>query len=280
MITSHTAAISAVLFYFGWVRTHAIFDSFGIDTTLLGYSAPDYVLRSVDVAFPPLIGAGCVALMLLGVHRVVISPMLKRSKRDRIWHILRRAVRAAQACAIILVMLTVAGILFWNQLGAPLGIMLPLSLTAASILLYYTTYLKFHYPTVLGKTPTASGNAECHLQGSAFLTVGLLASLWAVVLYANQVGAQIAANWAANLRAEPAVVLYSVDRVALTGPGVETEPINQQGTKYHYQYSGLRLLVRANDKFILFPMNWQRGRDRIMFIKDDQSVRVDIIPGG
>ena len=51
-ITSHTAAIGAVLFYFGWLRTHAILDYFGIDPTLISYSPIDYMLRSVNVAFP------------------------------------------------------------------------------------------------------------------------------------------------------------------------------------------------------------------------------------
>ena len=53
--------ITGLLYYFGWVRTAAIFSHFGVDQRILAYSIEDYLLRSAGVAFRPL------AFVLIGV---------------------------------------------------------------------------------------------------------------------------------------------------------------------------------------------------------------------
>jgi hypothetical protein len=120
-VTSQTAVIGALLFYFGWVRTHAFADYFGIDPTLVSYGPTDYMLRSINVAFPPLIGAACVALVTLGVHRAFILPILERSGRNGPWHILRRLVVTVQISAMALIALVAIGVLLPAQIGVPLG---------------------------------------------------------------------------------------------------------------------------------------------------------------
>ena len=82
-ITSQIALITAFFYYFGWARTYSLFSYFGIDSNLVGYSTADYVLRSVDVAFPWFIYVPLVALALFGIHRVMVvqrwwKPILSR----------------------------------------------------------------------------------------------------------------------------------------------------------------------------------------------------------
>lgn len=276
-ITSQTAVIGAVLFYFGWVRTHALFAYFGVDPTLISYGATDYILRSVNVAFPPLIGAACVALVLFGVHCVVVLPTLERANDGWAWHALQWVVLGAQALAIGLITVGIIGVLIPGRVGVPLGIALPLLLVFATITLGYTAHLQSRYPGLLGRMRVSSRTVSSQLQRTVLLTLGLLASLWAVTFYANNLGTQIAAAWAAHLPAEPTTVIYSTNRIAVFGPGVQVTEFNQPGTKYHYQYSGIRLLARSNDKFLLLPVGWQRGRDSIFAIRDDDSIRVDFI---
>lgn len=275
--TSQSAATSAVLFYFGWVRTHALFAYFGIDPTLISYSTTDYLLRSVNVAFPPLIGAACVALALLGVHHVVVLRVLERSKNGRARRTLRWVILMVRVLATMLITVGIAGVFFPEQVWAPLGIVLPLLLIASSIVLGYATHLQSRYPDLLGRTRTCSQTPSFRLQRTALLALGLLASLWAVTLYANNHGAQTAIAWAARLPAEPTAVIYSTDRISLFGPGVQVAEVDQPGTKYHYQYSGMRLLARSNDKLLLLPVGWQHGRDTIFLIRDDNSIRVELI---
>src|SRR3954463_3259502 len=68
-VASATALLAALLYYFGWARTQATYGYFGIDTGLLGFSTPDYLLRSINSAVPPAIGAGLVALLLISLRR-------------------------------------------------------------------------------------------------------------------------------------------------------------------------------------------------------------------
>jgi hypothetical protein len=151
-----------------------------------------------------------------------------------------------------------------------------LSLIAATFLIGYAEHLQAKYPALRARMLVRTGNGSFRLQKLALSTVGLLALLWAVALYANQIGTQLATTLAARLPAEPAVTLYSTDRIAIAGSGVQLEEINEPGTKYHFQYNGTRLLARSDDKFMLIPVNWQRGRDRIFLVRDNESVRIDL----
>lgn len=111
---------------------------------------------------------------------------------------------------------------------------------------------------------------------SLLLTLGLTGVLWAVSLYAYQDGVKSAVYLAGELPGRPVVVLYSVERVSIDGPGVKVAEIAQSGSKYRYQYSGIRLLSRSADKYLLLPKYWQRGRDRVFVVRDDDSIRIDV----
>ena len=68
----------------------------------------------------------------------------------------------------------------------------------------------------------------------------------------------------------------AAERIAIFGTGVEVAEIAQPGSRYRYQYSGVRLLTRSADKYLLLPVGWQRGRDAVFMVRDDDSIRVDI----
>ena len=72
------ASQTAVLYYFGWARTNAFLEYFGLDPTVVGYDTTDYVLRSIGVAFPAAVGVSVVGLAALVVHRGVVAPLAGR----------------------------------------------------------------------------------------------------------------------------------------------------------------------------------------------------------
>jgi hypothetical protein len=100
--------------------------------------------------------------------------------------------------------------------------------------------------------------------------------MWAVSLYANQVGTETASHLAAELVYQPQVVIYSTERIAIAGSGVKNDEISQSGNKYHYRYSGLRLLIHSADRYMLLPRDWQRGRDLVFILRDNDSTRIDV----
>jgi len=316
-ITSQLAVITALLYYLGWVRTYSFLSYFGIDPSMDGYGTVDYVLRSIGVAFPPFIRCAIIALMLFGVHRLIVAPALNRAEEGftprptsamqaqaisspitshpartvvgramhRAWALtglrtspggIRWCLTAVNAAGAALIVVVITAILLPRQIGAPLGIVLPLLLLAAVILLGYVTYLRSKYSVTLALAWSRQADPASRAYTLTLIALGLVAALWAVGLYGNEVGVSSAADLADNLLDKPSITIYSTERLAIFGPGVITAPITQAGTKYHYQYSGLRLLLHPPDKYILLPVGWRHGRDRVFVLRDDDTIRADL----
>jgi hypothetical protein len=314
-ITSQVVLLTAACYYFGWVYTHRFFEYFGVDTNLLGYGTTDYVLRSITVAFNPFIYLVFVALALFGFHHVIIAPALMttkfgppsrlsgatitpnpfgnyRSARNGLGRAagmviscarrrpglsdIRWIIGTLRAGAVLLVLATVAGEIFPKQYGAPLGLFLPFFLMLGVGLLGYVSHIRSTYPDVFAATTPSWSGPLSRLYTVVLLMGGLVAALWTVSIYAAQVGTRLAITTAAELPSRPGVLVYSVERIAVSGPGITSSSISQPGEKYHFQYTGLRFLGRGPDKLLLAPAKWQHGRDRVFLVRDDDSVRIDI----
>ncbi|MGQ0717996.1 MAG: hypothetical protein ACT4NP_11940 [Pseudonocardiales bacterium] len=272
-ITSQTALITGLLYYFGWVRAQATLAYFGLDTSLVGFSTTDYLLRSVNVAFAPFICVASGALLLLGLHRLVVQRMLNMIATSAARRTARWLVTAMSTLALALTAVVIFRMLFPDQVAWPSGLASPLLLVGSVGLLGYVAHLRSTHPEKLITTPAS----HTRIQALVLLAIGLLGALWAVSLYADQVGRQVATDIVADLPdGRPAVVIYSAERIALDGDGVEVAEITQPGSRYRYQYSGIRLFLRSGDKYLLLPVGWQRGHDRIFVVPDDDSIRVDI----
>src|SRR4051812_44492394 len=70
-IVAPVTVLSALLYYFGWVRTNAVFRYFGADPAILGFGVPEYVARSAGTAFAPVVIVLLVAALVLLVGRIV-----------------------------------------------------------------------------------------------------------------------------------------------------------------------------------------------------------------
>jgi hypothetical protein len=313
VVASQVVIITALLYYFGWVRTHSFLSYFGIDPSMAGYGTTDYVLRSIKVAFPPFIRAAFTALVLFGLHQLMMKPALERTEpgltsssvlhtvtgpgatrpersvvgRAMDWaralgrwrlgpHGMRWFLSAVHATGVALAVVVFIGVLLPAQVGAPLGLLLPLILVAAVTLLGYVMHLRSSYPAALASTGSRQATPGPRAYSLTLLALGLVAGLWAVGLYGDQVGTEDAIYMVDHLADEPGVTIYSIDRIAITGPGVVVAEITQPGTKYHYQYSGLRLLLHSSDKYLLLPVGWQYGQDRLFLLHEDDTIRVDI----
>src|SRR5215471_18378930 len=57
MIGSPVALATALMFYFGWIRTRAEAQAFGYDTSVTGMSVQDFVMKSITVLYVPLLCA-------------------------------------------------------------------------------------------------------------------------------------------------------------------------------------------------------------------------------
>jgi hypothetical protein len=181
------------------------------------------------------------------------------------------------AVAVVFMAVAFAGVLLPERFGAPLGLFLPLLLILSVGLLGYVAHVRLRYPNALTAAMPPAPVAASRVYPLTLLTLGFVAALWSVSIYGDYVGMRFATDIAAQLSARPGVVIYSTERIALNGPGIDVGEIAQPGAKYHYQYTGLRLLVRSSDKLLLLPAKWQRGRDRVLLLRDDNSIRIDLV---
>ena len=275
---SQTVVITGLLYYFGWVRTQANFGYFGIDTSLLGYTTSDYLIRSVSSSFPLVTGLMLVAFALLGAHRWVLAHAVLVPASKSAGKTLSFCVSAAPIFGATLAVVVLLRLFFPLQIVWPQGLALPLILILAVSVLGYSGHLRsLRRVALVGTQKKYQSSVETRIRFFLLIALGILGVLWWVTLYAAQVGQQKAVETVANLRYEPEVFIYSSERMAIAGPGIAVNEIQEAGSKYRYRYTGLRLLVQAGGKYALLPVGWKSGRDSVFLIPVDSTIRLDII---
>jgi hypothetical protein len=259
LLLSQTAVLTALLFYFGWVRSRETYGYFGVDVELLGFSASDYVLRSVNSAFRPLMVLG-----LLGVAVTVAHGRVSETGGQRMMPPIVLAVGALS------VAVGLAGIAVGN-LGGQLGIALPISLTAGFLLIAYADLL---WCRMRGARPWAARAPAAHVRTFLLLGLAILGLFWSVSLYAVEVGRERAESLHRQLRSRTRAVVFSKDRLSLAGRGVQLVE-QPPGSRYRHRYSGLYLLAQAQGRYFLLPIGWSKGRDSVLMIPDTDDIRLE-----
>lgn len=240
-VASQVAILTAVLFFFGWVRTNATYHYFGVDVSALSFSASDYVLRSVDAAFPTLIVIGLIGTCALAGHAWL------RPRLDNEPDLVRRVVTWAGRGGVALVL---AGFLLALALTGPNGsdIWGPLILLVGFASIAYALGVR---------------NSRSPSEGTGYLVavigMALVAFLWTVTAYASYIGVQKAEQAMAGLPRQADVIVYSTDSLPISGPGISASRVPVLHAEYHFRYDGLRLLVSSGGQYFLLPSRWRPG---------------------
>jgi len=260
-IGSPIALATALLFYFGWVRSEEQARAFGADASVFAMSTQDYVLRSVNVLFFPLILMFLVALLLLRLDR-----RLRAGPDAPPW--LETAGRLLQLSWLVFLPL---GFVLYAVAGRSGDVSLPLWVALSVVAPAYGTVLRRR----------ATGD-----RGGSRVAVGILIALVTVILFwqterlASLGGEALADDIKGNLGERlTRVELFSVTNLHLDGPGVTTERIGGavEG-EYGYRYAGLYLLQRSGDKYFLLTDGWDEGKGRLVVLPDNSSIRVEFGP--
>ena len=157
-------------------------------------------------------------------------------------------------------------------------------LTVIALVLYWSAahveISTFAILAVLGAGPlllTWPARAERRGRGPyAFaLVIAAICALWGASVYAEQKGTEAAVNLIRNLPTHTAVVIYSTQQLALSGPGLSVLHL-QPGSPYHYRYTGLRLLLIQSGTYYLLPLNWTPQMPFTYIINDSNEIRIDL----
>lgn len=258
-VLGQTALLGALLLFFGWARTRATYAHFGIDLSQLDLSTTEFILRSVNTAYEPLLRLGLLILAGAALHEYLRRAPQRAQQVRRIVGIAGLVVLAFGMSALFIEPWSVfIGRDVLSQRSALEYAWLPETLAAGLGLLAYAFWRDDN-------------------RLLPFLLVGLfVASLfWVVSLLAQYDGGERAKQIAHDLPGGTQIVLLSEQSLEIGGPGVLKSELH--GDKYRYSYAGLRLLVRAGGKLFLIPSHWHKGDDRVFAVPDASDVRLEMI---
>ena len=271
-VVAPTTLLVALAYYFGWRREVAFAGYFGIDPALLDLSTDQYVLRSVDALFAPIVALLLVAFCALAIH-VLLG--------DR--------VDSDYAAPVLLVVGLVA-----LAIGLALAVGHPVSSRAiyvqalglgvgAALIVYALAHWRRF------KTTTSSLTALSFVAAA----VVIVSLFWATAEYADDRGLQTARRLARNIDANPQALVYSKVDLGIDpqGPGSGSadscnaiQMTQRRKAAYRYQYLGFRFLAHSAGKYFLTPTHgrgdpWDPADAAVFVLPDDDTIRIELLRG-
>lgn len=273
-IVAPTTLLTALLLYFGYVATTTEFGYFGITLGTLGLSTQDLVLRSIAALYVPLGGLLILLLLLTGIHHVV-ARWLKAPTH-------RTALRYSGSVLVLLgvagVVRGVRGVIFPEvSRNEPLAVS-PLSLGFGVLAIGYGWYVRHRSTTEPSNAPGPTWSHRAALAFAAGLVT--LSIFWASSSFAGAYGRGRAVDLASRLQEDrPRVTLDTTERLFVVSSDdslgvVETrlEPV-EEGQRFRFRYTGLRLLVQAQGRMFLLPDRWNVDAGYTLVIPVGDDVR-------
>ncbi len=253
---------AALLLYFGWARSDAQARAMGLDVSMFGYSAQDYMLRSISSLFVPL-----VVLFVLAIAWLVGDRALRRMLDAG------RHVRAIRTVALIAV---VAGIVVALALAVGAFASPPVPPLYGPYLMALAV-LVATWGSRLARAARHPGGAPSQGRVLETTLVACLVTLllfWGTAEFAQARGQQLVQSLERGVDSLPRGILYSATPLSIAAPGVEEESVGTEESPL-YRYTGLRLLVVSGGRVFFVHDGWTRAQGHVVVIPDDDSVRFE-----
>lgn len=275
-IVALTSLLTALLYYFGFARSKALYSYFGIEQSILSFQTPDYILRSIEGLTEPLRWILTLLLGLIWMHYQLLR-----------WLEQPGALAASRRTVLVRFIIVLGiGFVVVNAVTMPYAARLPFVLlfyptiwTVGIGLIAYALYLAGS-SLAEGKSDRPSLYAQVRRM-SLWVLAGLLlyGLFWVVAIAANVAGKDRAAYIANYLDELPDVVIYSETDLHLQANGVDAVTDCPTPTTCWTRYSGLKFLLRSDHKFFLLPALWKKGQDMTIIIPEADTIRIEVAPG-
>lgn len=277
-IIAPATALSALLFYFGYVSSRTQYEYFGVDVDTIGLSTRDYVMRSPQPLLFPLLVLTLLAVGGLWLHAAVDrgitaatsgggrQTLLERYDRTAWW-----MLRTGWTLVGVGVALVVGYALVRDW--ATYQLVTPLLLSVGSVLVGYASWMgrRLHPEDVPRQGSAVTQRRVAGVVLFLFIVVNLF---WATATVAQWTGRGVARNDARHLDRLPSVILDTKEQLYLRDSSVEVSALPAaEGQTFHYRYRHLRLLIHGGDRMFLIPDQWAPGNTTLVVPLDD-SVRV------
>lgn len=269
-IVAPTTLLTALLFYFGWSHAYWFFAYFGVNSTTLGLTTQDYLIRSIDGLFVPLTVVTSSGLVAGWMHIVLKNRLAEESRATA----LRVLVPVTAISGLALLAAGLCGVfghpIFEFHFAVP-----PLSLASGILLLSYSSRLH------RSATSTAADPVGPEWMGivewaGVFVLVGL-SLFWAAQGYSAAVGTSRAQSYASQLDGEPDAVVYSTRSLSLHAPGVKESVCGNADAAYRFRYDGLKLVLQSGDQYFFLPRGWSPSAGPAIVIPRGDSLRLEFL---
>ncbi|MFC8683463.1 hypothetical protein ACFT30_18280 [Microbacterium ureisolvens] len=243
-VVANVGVLTALLVYFGWVRSDQMSKMLGIDEAIFGMTVDDYVRRSVQ---PVVLLPICVAVA--GLAWVGLDQWLRR-RRTRLGPDDRVVTWVARWMWLIAVGAFVLGLLL-GLIGYPLTfIAAPLVCAGGMLLLLYGLTLRGG----LRDSVTFAPMTEGVLRG-AIAILAAIGLFWSAMNYATVEGTELARDFPNQIERLPGVMVDSAQPLDIVSPGVDVT-CTGSGDDLRYRYRGLRLLESTGGNYFLVSDEW------------------------
>jgi hypothetical protein len=97
---------------------------------------------------------------------------------------------------------------------------------------------------------------------------------------AQQHGLRTARAVELSLPVQPQAVVYSRERLQITGLGVDVTELTASRAAYAFRYNGLRVLAHTGGRWFLVPVGWRHDNNQTVILLADatDTIRVDLAP--
>lgn len=262
----NVAVLTALLVYFGWVRSDVQSRQLGIDESILGMSTRDYLLRSVRPVLVLLAVVALAGLFWLSVDRWLFTRLRNRGSDDRTF---RWVVRLMPVAVVVLPFVAWLVGFVWK---ATAFIAFPLCVAAGLLLLLYAFHLRQALPDAI----PLPADRESLLRIFTAVIVGI-AMFSSAANYATVEGTRLARGFQAELPKLTRVVVYSAEDLHINAPGVRAEPLMSSGEPSGLRYVGLRLLEHTGGRYFLVSDEWSPQYGVVVVLADDAPVRLEFV---
>ncbi|WP_242885035.1 hypothetical protein [Actinomadura litoris] len=273
-VLASTGVLTAILYYFGYVREQALFAYFGIDLGTVGFTTTDYLVLSAGPVFSPL-----ATVMVAGIGALILHHLLVHLLRDA-------GSRARLAVCVALTvlaftLLTIGAVSLRrhadNAVSGPY--LSPAALGAGTLLLEYVAEAATRYGVARGGWSETLAVTRA-VRRLLLIALALIAAFWATANAAQQHGLDAARAVELSLPTRPQAVVYARNRLHITGPGVAVVRLGGTDASFGYRYNGLRTLAHTKGRWFLLPAGWTRDNGATVVLLSDSAdgVRVDLAP--
>jgi hypothetical protein len=273
-VVAPTGLLTGLLLYFGQTYVAGYCRYFGVNFTTLDMTVQDYLIRSVEGIFLPLVLTAALVLLVLWLIRVVFG-VLDLATRETV---LRRALPALAVAGVALIVLAAVALALGGTVGDTAPELGGLSLAAGVIAVTVSV------PRLLERRQRAEVPAglRAELGLAEWVAAFVLTSVglfWAVGSYATGIGTGRAQEMVAALPAWPDAVLYSERGLGLSGPGVSETTCAGPDAAYRYRYDGLKLVLQSGDQYFFLPAGWTAGDGAALVVPRTDTLRLEFTPG-